>query len=419
MLRILAWLVFMLSFITLKAQQSTIAREESTPYYQRYRLNVSEQQVQRLNPSMHFTSIAFTLADEASFTEFYCIVGKDTLKIAPAVHQPKDVKGVVSDLLVFDHPQAAFSILGRVEGFVWVHLMFAPAIKEEESAQGQRLMAVPCEEPEAVSQSVWREGLPSPQYKRDFNEVEHLIVHHSATSNAARDFTNVVRNIYLYHTQTNGWSDIGYNYLIAPDGTLFAGRDPGQGEQDKVRGAHFCGKNSETMGICLLGDFTAAEPTLAAMQRLEHLLSWKALKEALNPLANSWHPANPQLPVIAGHRDGCATACPGEHVYEKIPELRLAVEANLLACNQEPEKPGSEVWVYFAPKQQEVCLAGIPEKEREPIHLFNVQGKEIRGAIRQLESQDFCFKMEKLAPGIYFLQTTRGKTLIRKKFMVF
>ena len=66
------------------------------------------------------------------------------------------------------------------------------------------------------------------------------MVHHSAGSNTNSNYTQVVRDIYLYHTQVNGcWSDIGYNYLVAQDGSIYNGRDPGALEQDDVLGRSF------------------------------------------------------------------------------------------------------------------------------------------------------------------------------------
>ena len=417
-LQILLWVFLMLPAVNLQAQHSTFTRETADPFYQRYKFPAQKHEGLRLKAAGEFTSLAFTLPEEAFFSGFKCVVENDTFSIEPAAHQPEEAAGIVSELLIFDHPQTNLTILapsGGKEG--WVHLMYAAPLANKSVYSRQRRLSLPCEKPDAVPQSVWREGLPEPQYQRDFNEVEHLIVHHSAGSNTATDYTAVVRNIYLYHTRTNGWSDIGYNYLIAPDGTLFTGRDPGAGEQDNVRGAHFCGKNSQTMGVCLLGDFSATEPAQAALQRLEHLLSWKAEKEGLDPLAVSEHPASAVLPVIAGHRNGCATQCPGEHVYEKLPALRLAVAVNLEKCKKE-EQP-ENVQVYFSAKYREVCIAGIPEKDVKPLQLFNIQGKEVRGVLWELESEDFCFKIAALPPGVYFLRTERGSEFIQKKFLIF
>ncbi|REE00420.1 N-acetylmuramoyl-L-alanine amidase [Marinoscillum furvescens] len=204
--------------------------------------------------------------------------------------------------------------------------------------------------PPTIPQSEWREGLPEPDYNRAFTNVQHVIVHHAAGSNTNTNYTQVVRDIYLYHTQSNGWSDVGYNYLIAQNGDIYNGRDPGAGEQDNVRGAHFCGKNSYTMGICLLGNYETAQPTSSTLESLEQLIAFKLEKEGLDPLGSSSHPAG-QVGHIAGHRDGCATACPGTNVYNKLDDVRVGVQEKMTQCDTilrvsiapENVEPGEEV----------------------------------------------------------------------------
>ncbi|WP_176223749.1 N-acetylmuramoyl-L-alanine amidase, partial [Marivirga sericea] len=192
-----------------------------------------------------------------------------------------------------------------------------------------------CELSGVVQQSEWRVGLPEPSYTRIFTDTGNMIVHHSAGSNNTIDFTQAVRDIYIYHTQENGWSDIGYNYLVAPNGTVYAGRDPAGGEQDQVMGAHFCGSNSNTMGICLMGNYETIEPTSELLESLESLISWKAFKDDLPVLESKFHPLNPELGVIAGHRDGCSTLCPGDNVYLKLQEIRENVNSQLVICRDD------------------------------------------------------------------------------------
>lgn len=184
---------------------------------------------------------------------------------------------------------------------------------------------------EAVSQAEWRSGLAAPNYTRSFTTVKHVVVHHAAGSNTSSNYTQVVRDIYLYHTEVNGWSDIGYNYLIAQDGTIYEGRDPSNGEQDNVLGAHFCGKNSGTMGICLLGNYETAQPTSSSLQALESLAAFKVQKENLDPFGQYPHTSG-DLAAIIGHRDGCNTACPGENVYALLDDLRAGVETQITNC---------------------------------------------------------------------------------------
>ncbi len=192
-----------------------------------------------------------------------------------------------------------------------------------------------CGEPLAyIPQSEWRQGLPDPSYDRSFHEVNHNIVHHSAGSNSNTNYTQVVRDIYILHTEVNGWSDIGYNYLVAQDGTLYAGRDPDGGSQDLVRGAHFCGRNTGTLGICLLGNYEEVEPTQESWTTLQNFMVYSLINLNLDPFDEISHPTG-LLGTIAGHRDGCATLCPGENVYTRIESLKAEVASQIELCIEE------------------------------------------------------------------------------------
>jgi hypothetical protein len=201
------------------------------------------------------------------------------------------------------------------------------------------------EMPELIPQSVWRQGLADPKPNPVSTPTHHAIVHHSAGSTFDTNYTAVVRSYYLLHTEINGWDDIGYNYLIARDGSIFAGRDPQNMSgvaQDNVRGAHFCAKNQYTMGICVIGDFTTNTPAAAAINSLCKLLAWKFEKDEMNPRGVSPHPdaGSPNLAVLAGHRDGCATACPGNVLYAEMNAIRDCVALRLPLHSSRHELPG-------------------------------------------------------------------------------
>ena len=49
----------------------------------------------------------------------------------------------------------------------------------------------------------------------------------------------------------NNWSDIGYNFLVGEDGNVYEGRGWSK------RGAHAPTYNAESIGICVIGDFTS------------------------------------------------------------------------------------------------------------------------------------------------------------------
>lgn len=142
------------------------------------------------------------------------------------------------------------------------------------------------------------------------------------------------------------FSDFGYHYAIDPYGKIWQGRGPMPGKMgpDVRNGAHAQGFNARSMGIALIGDFDAAPPTAEALEATVELLAYLADTYDMDPGAmvgteSTGGPAtrfpegtHVELPAIAGHRDtGKDTACPGEHLYALLPQLRQAVAERLAA----------------------------------------------------------------------------------------
>jgi hypothetical protein len=179
-----------------------------------------------------------------------------------------------------------------------------------------------------------------------FYPVQKVIVHHTATPNSDPDPAATIRSIYYYHAVTQGWGDIGYNFLIDEAGNVFEGRysrqyAPGEsptGEDPNGNGvtaAHAQGYNSGTVGIALLGTLTNQDATPPARAALEHLIAWIDSSHGIDPRASALY-TNPvsglqaTFPNIAGHRDVAATECPGGSFYATLPTIRSDV-ANLIA----------------------------------------------------------------------------------------
>ncbi len=235
-----------------------------------------------------------------------------------------------SALVVFPRSTTTLTLLDFTPGtVVTLHLVYAKPLTMNTTIQQWRTLADDCGKPPVIPVGTWRTGLTPPKDRPVATAVRFVIVHHAEGSNTATDYVNVVRSIYVYHTQSNGWNDVGYNFLIAQDGTVFEGRD-GQGllDGDNVQGAHFCGNNGGTMGICLLGGYMTAQPTDAAMAALTKLTAWKLNKEnGIQPIGSAFHaPSGKTLATISTHRDGsCATNCPGDNLYARLNQLRTAV----------------------------------------------------------------------------------------------
>lgn len=187
-------------------------------------------------------------------------------------------------------------------------------------------------EPGIVSRSGWGCGPEcAPKEQPIYSKVTHLVVHHSAGANESRDWAAVMRSIWVLHVAGNGWNDIGYNYLIDPNGVIYEGRAGGDG----VIGAHFSGVNTGTMGVCLVGTFSSQPPSGAAVDSLKRLLGWQAEQWKLDASGQTLHAASGlTLNTISGHRDAGlsprasgTTECPGNVLYTYLAGIR----ADLLA----------------------------------------------------------------------------------------
>jgi N-acetylmuramoyl-L-alanine amidase/Secretion system C-terminal sorting domain len=195
-------------------------------------------------------------------------------------------------------------------------------------------LACPCPIPTYITRTQWNcpQGQGQVSGVGTSAAVTHLIVHHSDGPNTSTNWNATVLSIWNYHVGTNGWSDIGYNWLITPDGTLYEGRGSNSLD-DNVTGAHFCGTNGSTMGVCMVGTYTSADITAAARATLNKVLAWKCCKANIPPIGTALHSSSGlTLNRISGHRDGCATDCPGNTFYATLPQLRTDVDNTINSC---------------------------------------------------------------------------------------
>lgn len=169
-----------------------------------------------------------------------------------------------------------------------------------------------------------------------YYKASRIVVHHTAT-NPTSTPAAAVRGIYLYHTYVRNWGDIGYNFLIDQNGTIYQGKLGG----DETQGYHaFGAANRTSIGIALIGNFTSTQPTAKARQSLIYLMAERAaffgfsLKYS-DGAVSKWR--DPSFTVF-GHRDSYAwdtssnswkinaTACPGNAFKPKLPAIVAEAE---------------------------------------------------------------------------------------------
>ncbi len=184
-----------------------------------------------------------------------------------------------------------------------------------------------CTKPNFQLRTTW--GARAPKSSPAYTTVNFLCVHHEEGSNSSTDWAARVRAVQNFHMDGNGWADIGYNYLVDPNGVAYEGRGGGE----NVIGAHLCGKNTNTMGICMLGSFTSVRPTNNAEYTLKRILAWKAKQRGLDVLGTGYH-VDRTIYRISGHRSSCSTDCPGTALFNDLPRLRTDIQNNFInQCN--------------------------------------------------------------------------------------
>ncbi|GAA5154532.1 N-acetylmuramoyl-L-alanine amidase [Nocardioides marinquilinus] len=180
----------------------------------------------------------------------------------------------------------------------------------------------------------WRSG--APRYNRTIRQVH---VHHTVNGNdyTRAEVPGLLRAIYRYHTQSLGWSDIGYNFVVDRFGRTWVGRAGGAWQA--VQGAHTLGFNSTSTGVAVLGTFEERAPRRDVLKALARLAAWKLYRHQLSPRGrvrvrsegSDLYAAGRvvRLPAVDGHRDTSRTACPGEKLYAHLDDVRRRATARV------------------------------------------------------------------------------------------
>ncbi|MCL8017845.1 peptidoglycan recognition protein [Streptomyces sp. AS02] len=194
-------------------------------------------------------------------------------------------------------------------------------------------------EPPITSRAGWGADESLSSDPSEYNaDVKAVFVHHTTGSNdySCAESASVVRGIYAYHVKTNGWNDIGYNFLVDKCGTIFEGRKGGV--DLPVLGAHTYGFNRESTGIAVLGDYTSTSASNAALASVARVAAWKLGQYGADPAGTAQLTAGATqknyagtsftagskytFQRISGHRDGFNTQCPGGSLYAQLPTIR-------------------------------------------------------------------------------------------------
>jgi uncharacterized protein with LGFP repeats len=207
--------------------------------------------------------------------------------------------------------------------------------------------------------------------------LKAVVVHHTADGGgySRSQVPSVIRGMYRYHTQTLGWNDLGYNFVVDRFGGIWEGRAGGTSKP--VVGAHAGGFNSDTFGVSMMGDFTSTAPTEDCLQSVAAVIAWKFaafdlpadgradLTSAGGGTARYPAGQTVALRTINGHRDVGYTACPGDVGYTRMDDIRRRV-ATLLAGR--PKSSGSAISRRYADVDGPALLGAATSDEGDALH---------------------------------------------------
>ena len=255
-----------------------------------------------------------------------------------------------------------------LRGALRVHFVSVPAAarRSPRRARGGRAQAAGRARARRRRSSRARRGAAAavpPRSAPDYGVVQMAFVHHTVTAN---DYTpdqsaSMVLAIAKYHRDTNGWNDIGYNFLVDQYGQVFEGR--AGGVEQAVIGAQAQGYNSQSTGVAVLGTFSDVPIPEAAMAAITQLLGWKLSLHGVpceggltivsgGGSLNRYPSGTPvAMQRISGHRDGDSTECPGNALYAQLPELRrraAALAGPIVARGEVSLQPSADAIDYGA-----------------------------------------------------------------------
>ena len=253
--------------------------------------------------------------------------------------------------------------------------------------------------------------------------VQMAFVHHTVSANeyGPADSAAMVLGTCRFHRNTNGWDDIGYNFLVDKYGQVFEGR--AGGIDQPVVGAQAQGWNAQSTGVANLGTYEGVPQTDQALDAMARLIAWKlplhgAPVSGTVTLRSAGGSSN-RFPSgsmhtferISGHRDGNATSCPGAQLYAQLPRIRAMADGrapDVIPPAPVPSLSLSAARVAFAYPERAHLSGRLAGADGQPtpgatVRIQVLTSRGYKAVTSAVTSGDGTFRVE--------LPTTRNRTV--------
>lgn len=161
----------------------------------------------------------------------------------------------------------------------------------------------------------WTSAQPNLSLINPMNGVDRITVHHDGmppvslrSKGDAADRLELIRESHTQRTDDGNrhWADIGYHYIIDPQGRVWEGRPV------RYQGAHVKNNNEHNLGILCLGNFDEQKPTSEALSTLDAFLADRMSAYRLG------------LDRVFTHQEINPTACPGRNLQAYMRVTRAS-----------------------------------------------------------------------------------------------
>jgi hypothetical protein len=162
-----------------------------------------------------------------------------------------------------------------------------------------------------TSRDAWN-ALPFTTSELVLNPVLFVVIHHSEVPPACytkRECTLAMQHIQNMHLEYKGWPDISYNFAVGGDGNVYEGRGWSQ------VGAYTPGYDKDSIGICLIGNWTEETPPQNQLDAAQELIQYGVDQGMINPDY-----------MVLGHREISEVECPGDGLFAEISTWENFVE---------------------------------------------------------------------------------------------